>query len=130
MIRRTALALAMFGAALVGTMAAGVWVGLLSAALGGVLIAAMLAVLAIRYLVDQVVAGIVLNLFALGITGFLYERLMQTDAAAYNPVRLFRSLRRLATSPILSKELWRELRSYNEVGFHPSDRDATELLEH
>jgi ABC-type uncharacterized transport system permease subunit len=73
-----------FGAALVGTMATSVWLGLFSAAIGGVLIAAILAVLAIRYLVDQVVVGIVLNLLALGITGFLYERLMQTDAQTYN----------------------------------------------
>ena len=73
-----------FGAALVGTLATSVWLGLLTAALGGVLIAAMLAVLAIRYLVDQVVVGIVLNLFALGVTGFLYERLMQPDAQRYN----------------------------------------------
>lgn len=73
-----------FGAALVGTMAASVWVGLLSAAVGGVLIAAMLAVMAIRYLVDQVVIGIVLNLFAVGVTGFLYERLMQPQAELYN----------------------------------------------
>jgi simple sugar transport system permease protein len=73
-----------FGAALVGTLATSVWLGLLTAALGGVLIAAMLAVLAIRYLVDQVVVGIVLNLFALGVTGFLYERLMQPEAQLYN----------------------------------------------
>jgi simple sugar transport system permease protein len=73
-----------FGAALVGTMAASVWAGLLSAAVGGLLVAALLAVLAIRYLVDQVVVGIVLNLLALGVTGFLYERLMQPDAASYN----------------------------------------------
>lgn len=73
-----------FGAALVGTMATSVWAGVLSAALGGVLIAAILAVLAIRYLVDQVVVGIVLNLLALGVTGFLYERLMQPDAQSYN----------------------------------------------
>ncbi len=73
-----------FGAALVGTMAASVWAGVLTAAVGGVLIAAMLAVLAIRYLVDQVVVGIVLNLFALGVTGFLYERLMQPQAQLYN----------------------------------------------
>jgi simple sugar transport system permease protein len=73
-----------FGAAMVGTMAASVWVGLLSAAVGGLIIAALLAFLAIRYLVDQVVVGIVLNLLALGLTGFLYERLMQTDPAAYN----------------------------------------------
>ncbi|MDT5043144.1 MAG: ral nucleoside transport system permease protein [Actinoplanes sp.] len=73
-----------FGAALVGTMATSVWAGLLSAAIGGAIIAGMLAVLAIRFLVDQVVVGIVLNLFALGVTGFLYERLMQPDAQAYN----------------------------------------------
>jgi ABC-type uncharacterized transport system permease subunit len=73
-----------FGAALIGTMATSVWAGLFSAAVGGLLIAALLAVLAIRYLVDQVVVGIVLNLLALGMTGFLYERLMQTDAQAYN----------------------------------------------
>jgi simple sugar transport system permease protein len=73
-----------FAAALVGTMATSVWFGLLSAALGGALIAAMLAVLAIRFLVDQVVVGIVLNLFAVGVTGFLYERLMQPDAQSYN----------------------------------------------
>ncbi|MFI7597119.1 ABC transporter permease [Actinoplanes sp. NPDC049681] len=73
-----------FGAALVGTMATSVWAGVLSAAVGGLIIAAILAVLAIRYLVDQVVVGIVLNLLALGITGFLYERLMQPDAQAYN----------------------------------------------
>ena len=73
-----------FGAALVGTMATSVWLGLLSAAFGGALIAAMLAVLAIRFLVDQVVVGIVLNLFALGVTGFLYERLMQPEADRYN----------------------------------------------
>jgi ABC-type uncharacterized transport system permease subunit len=73
-----------FGAALVGTMASSVWAGLISAAVGGVLIAAILAVLAIRYLVDQTVVGIVLNLLALGVTGFLYERLMQPDAQSYN----------------------------------------------
>ena len=73
-----------FGAALVGTLATSVWAGLVSAMVGGVVIAAMLAVLAIRFLVDQVVVGIVLNLFALGVTGFLYERLMQPEALKYN----------------------------------------------
>lgn len=50
------------------------------------------------------------------------------DRAAYNPRRLARSLKQLWRSPIVSRELWRELRSYNQPGFHPSDRDATELL--
>ena len=73
-----------FAGALVGTMAGSVWAGLISAAVGGVIIAAILAVLSIRYLVDQTVVGMVLNLFALGITGFLYERLMQPAAQTYN----------------------------------------------
>jgi general nucleoside transport system permease protein len=73
-----------FFAALVGTMATSVWAGLFSAAVGGVIIAGILAVLAIRYLVDQTVVGIVLNLLALGVTGFLYERLMQPNAQSYN----------------------------------------------
>lgn len=33
------------------------------------------------------------------------------------------------TAALERRELWCELRSYNEVDFHPSDRDATELLE-
>jgi simple sugar transport system permease protein len=73
-----------FAGALVGTIAASAWAGLLAAAVGGLLISAILAFFAIRYLVDQVVLGIVLNLFAVGLTGFLYERLMQTDAAGFN----------------------------------------------
>jgi simple sugar transport system permease protein len=73
-----------FGAALIGTMTASVWYGLAGAAVGGLIIAALLAFLSLRYLVDQVVVGIVLNLLALGLTGFLYERLMQTDAVSYN----------------------------------------------
>ena len=44
----------------------------------GALMGAMLAVFAIRYLVNQVVLGVVLNVFALGLTGFFYDAL---DAA-------------------------------------------------
>jgi len=73
-----------FSGALIGTIAASAWIGLLGAALGGLLISAILAFLAIRYLVDQVVLGIVLNLLAVGLTGFLYERLMQTNQPGYN----------------------------------------------
>jgi simple sugar transport system permease protein len=49
-----------------------------------VLLAAILAVLAIRYLVDQVIVGVVLNLFALGITNFLYQKLLANSPQKYN----------------------------------------------
>ncbi|MCW6009088.1 ABC transporter permease [Micromonospora sp. CPCC 205371] len=73
-----------FAGALVGTMTGSAWAGLFAAALGGAFVSLLLAVFTIRYVVDQVVMGIVLNLFAVGLTGFLYERLMQTDQQKYN----------------------------------------------
>ncbi|MFY1700381.1 MULTISPECIES: ABC transporter permease [Micromonospora] len=78
-----------FSGALFGSISGSVWVGLVAAAIGGATISLLLAVFAIRYLVDQVVIGIVLNLLAVGVTGFLYERLMQTEADRYNSAPRF-----------------------------------------
>ncbi|MGX4656700.1 ABC transporter permease [Micromonospora sp. SCSIO 07396] len=78
-----------FSGALFGSLSGNVWVGLVAAAVGGAFISLLLAVFAIRYLVDQVVMGVVLNLLAVGVTGFLYERLMQTDADKYNSAPRF-----------------------------------------
>lgn len=46
-----------------------------------------------------------------------------------HPVRTARSLRRIRTSPWLTKDVRRRIRDYNRVGFHPEDHDATALLE-
>lgn len=78
-----------FLAALVGSVTDSWPLALVGAAVGGVLISLLLAVLSIRYLVDQVVVGIVLNVLALGLTGYLYEQIMQKDGSTYNsPGRL------------------------------------------
>ncbi|MFC6879492.1 MULTISPECIES: metal-dependent hydrolase [Actinomadura] len=53
---------------------------------------------------------------------------MLTDRAAYNPVRLARSLARLRRSPFLAREVVHHLRAYNRRGFHPDDFDSAELL--
>lgn len=65
----------------------------------------------------------------LGGVGLTVALSLLRDRAAYHPGRLVRSFRRLLRSPIVSVDLWRELRAYNRPGFHPSDHDATELLE-
>lgn len=52
------------------------------------------------------------------------------DPAAYNPVRLARSLRRFVGGPLISRAVWEQLKSYNRRGFHPDDRDTTALVEH
>ncbi|TDC64448.1 ABC transporter permease [Micromonospora sp. KC207] len=98
-----------FSGALFGSLSGSVWVGLVAAALGGAFISLLLAVFAIRYLVDQVVMGIVLNLLAVGVTGFLYERLMQTDAQTYNSAPRFGTweIPLLSDIPVLGPALFR-----------------------
>ncbi len=88
-----------FGAAMIGTLTASLWLGLVAAAIGGLLIALLLALFAIRYLVDQIVLGVVLDVLALGVTGFLYERLMQPYQSTFNNPGIFRDI----TIPGLSK---------------------------
>ncbi|MGC5661272.1 ABC transporter permease [Micromonospora sp. WMMD723] len=98
-----------FSGALFGSLSGNVWVGLVAAAVGGALISLLLAVFAIRYLVDQVVMGVVLNLLAVGVTGFLYERLMQTDADTYNSAPRFGNweIPLLKDIPLLGPALFR-----------------------
>jgi simple sugar transport system permease protein len=97
-----------FAGALVGTLAASAWAGLIAAAVGGLFIALLLAVLAIRYLVDQVVLGVVLNLFALGLTGFLFTQLMQPHGDKYNEPPVFPTWRipGLADIPVIGPGLF------------------------
>jgi predicted metal-dependent hydrolase len=54
---------------------------------------------------------------------------MLLDRATYNPFRVARSLGRLRRSPVLDKELWRQLKDYDRPDFHPDDRDTTKLVE-
>ena len=82
-----------FMTALVGTAAHSLWIGVLAGVLAGALMGLLLAVLAIRYLIEQVVLGVVLNLLALGVTGFLFKSLMQTNQNSYNNVTPFTTVR-------------------------------------
>ncbi len=83
-----------FAAALVASATGNALLGILSGMLMGGLIAVILAVFAIRYRVDQVIVGIVLDLFCTGLTGFLYDRLMipyqstLNSAAALRPIAI------------------------------------------
>jgi predicted metal-dependent hydrolase len=54
---------------------------------------------------------------------------MDRDARRH-PLRVLRGLRRLWRSPIVSAGQVRQLFEYHRHGFHPSDRDTTELIAH
>ncbi|MFJ6653140.1 ABC transporter permease [Microbacterium sp. NPDC091313] len=78
-----------FTAAVVATITGSPIVGMLSAAVAGVLVSFVLAAFAIKYLVDQVIVGVVLNVLVVGLTSFLFSQLLAPNKEALNsPPRL------------------------------------------
>ncbi len=64
-----------FSAAIVGSATHSAVIGLLAAIVAGVLVAWVLAVFALRYWVDQVIVGVVLNVLITGLTNFFYTKI-------------------------------------------------------
>lgn len=63
------------------------------------------------------------------VAGMVFEVLLSVlrDRDARDLRRLRRDFREVRRSPIISRELWRQLKDYDRPGFHPDDRDTTEL---
>jgi general nucleoside transport system permease protein len=74
-----------FLSALIGSVFGSVWVGLIAAMVGGTLMSGLLAVLAIKYKVNQIVAGTAINILATGLTSFFSSRYLQRDIALNRP---------------------------------------------
>jgi ABC-type uncharacterized transport system permease subunit len=66
-----------FAAVAFASLFGSLWMGLLAASLMGGLMAALHAVLSIKYKVDQIISGTVINILAAGATRFLNVRLLQ-----------------------------------------------------
>ncbi|MDV8149195.1 ABC transporter permease [Arthrobacter sp. B10-11] len=78
-----------FTAAMVATLTKSPFVGLLAAAVAGAVVSMVLAVFSIKYLVNQIIVGVVLNVLVSGLTGFLFSTVMQANKAQFNsPGRL------------------------------------------
>jgi simple sugar transport system permease protein len=81
-----------FTAAITASAADNTWVGLLSGTVVGVVLGAFLGVMSIRYRVDQIIGGTVINILALGLTSYLTARILsQPDYAHLNEPRSFRA---------------------------------------
>lgn len=73
-----------FAGAVVGSLAgANPYVGLIAAPIAGVGVGALLAWFSIRYRVDQVITGVVLNVLVLGLTTFFFKGLL-SDLDGWN----------------------------------------------
>lgn len=86
------LLLGAFSAAFVGSLTKQPVLGLLAAMVGSVLVSMVLAVFAIRYIVDQVIVGVVLNVLVAGLTNFLYSQVLTSNIPLFNSPQRFPQL--------------------------------------
>jgi simple sugar transport system permease protein len=71
-------------AVMAGTLSHNLYVGLIVALLTGALVAAIHAVLVIKYKVDQIVSGVAINIFGAGITSFISSRFLERNGDLLN----------------------------------------------
>jgi len=73
-----------FLAAVVGSITGNPWIGLICAPLAGALIGVLLALFAVRYWVDHIIVGVVLNVFVTGLTNYLYSTVLTRNTAVFS----------------------------------------------
>ncbi len=76
-----------FTAAVVSSLASDPWIGLFGGIGAGVLVAFMLAGLTIQFKADQIVVGVVLIVFATGVTSFLNTQVLSGNPQLNSPTR-------------------------------------------
>ncbi len=97
-----------FTGAAVASVLGVTWLGLIAGSLAGGLLGLVLALFAIAFLVDQIVLGVVLNVLAAGLTGYLYDRIMQPYASTFNVGNTFGAIKIpvLGSLPIIGPVLF------------------------
>lgn len=73
-----------FAAAVIASRLASPYVGLVAAPIAGAMVGALLAWFAVRYQVNQIIVGVVLNTLVIGLTGFFFSTVLSADAGAWN----------------------------------------------
>ncbi|MCS7055363.1 MAG: ABC transporter permease [Thermoflexales bacterium] len=72
-------------ATIAGSVASSLWIGVIAAVLTGVLLSLFHGVLSIRYKVDQIISGTVINIFSVGITSFISAKFLSEFPELNNP---------------------------------------------
>jgi len=88
-----------FIAGITGSLLKNAWYGLLIAPFAGALISLLLAVFAIKYRIDQVILGFVINVLIIGLTSFAAQRFLREDADKWNSSPILQPI----NIPVLSK---------------------------
>ncbi|MET4782078.1 ABC-type uncharacterized transport system permease subunit [Glaciihabitans sp. UYNi722] len=84
--------------------------GLLAAMVAGMLVSFVLAAFSIKYLVDQVIVGVVLNVLVTGLTSFFYGTVLSANTDALNSPDRFPKINipLLSEIPIIGPVLFRQ----------------------
>ena len=93
------LLFAAFTAAVVASVTQNVFYGIIAAPIAGALVSLILAFFSIRFQVDQVILGFVINVLVLGLTNFFYSTLLVPYDSTWNAAGSFSAI----PIPILSK---------------------------
>ena len=82
----------------------------IAAMVAGMLVGMVLAAFSIKYFVDQVIVGVVLNVLVIGLTSFFYSQVLAPNAAALNTPPRFERLPipLLSEIPIIGPVLFRQ----------------------
>ena len=99
-----------FTSALVASITDSVLIGITAAMFAGALVASLLAVFSIKYLVDQIITGVVINVLIIGLTSFLFSTLLSDNISLLNqPPRFDRiSIPLLGQIPIIGPVLFNQ----------------------
>jgi general nucleoside transport system permease protein len=71
--------------AIAGSVAGNLWVGALAAVLAGAFLGFIHAVLSIKYLVNQIVSGTVINIFSIGMTSYITSKFLTVNRELNSP---------------------------------------------
>ena len=85
--------------AMIASISQNVIIGLVFAPIAGMLVSFLLAFFAIKYQVDQVILGFVLNVLVIGLTGYIYSKLLVPYGDVWNLGPTFERM----PIPLLSK---------------------------
>ena len=77
---------AAFAASVIFSVTQSFLAALTAAAVAGLLMGAVLALFTLKYLVDHVIVGVVVNLLATGLTGFIFQQLVARDSKIFGTV--------------------------------------------
>ncbi|MFC8921285.1 ABC transporter permease [Cellulosimicrobium sp. NPDC057127] len=73
-----------FLAAVVASVTSSAYAGLIAAPVAGALVGLLLVIFSVRYWVNQIIVGVVLNVLVVGVTSYLYSTVLTEDSATWN----------------------------------------------